>query len=467
MISVALFLSSAFSAQLPSFQDYIKSVNTHYPLIVVAEQELIHAEGELKASLGAFDLTLKNKARNTFEGYYKYQSVESMLEKPTSIWGITAYAGYRLGTGTFPSYDKGETLSQGEMFAGVDIPILRNGPIDRRRANVAKSEIGLLAAKESNRIQKIDLFRLATQRYWEYIANYKRKEIIQKLLKNATDRNEQLIARVKHGDIAKFEQLENERAILNRQAQLVQIERTLNSSLQQLSLFLRNEKGTPVILSSDQSLNETILNQFQNLKDVDSINFNQDLVYEGALKQRPDYLRLKNQLQQNQIEIDLAKNQFLPKLDFQLQYAKDFGTGPSSLIPQQTVGMLALEIPIQWRFFSGRLTQATSQQMRLDAQTQLAKDRVRTEVQEAIINLKAASDRVRLTSDEYQLALKLEKGEYDRFRSGDSQLLLVNLREQQTADAALKQTDALVDHHLAIALYQAATGNLGYWTTDQ
>ncbi|MCM0606526.1 MAG: TolC family protein [Xanthomonadaceae bacterium] len=465
ILFVLLNFQLALSLELPPFSDYIKKVNTHYPLIIAADQELENAEGELKSNLGSFDLTLKNKARSTFEGYYRYQSVESMLEKPTTIWGMTGYAGYRLGTGTFPSYDKGETLSQGELFVGLDIPILRNGPIDRRRANLAKSEIGIQVGKQSLRSQRIDVFRIATQRYWEYLANYRRRQIVDHLLKNALDRNTQLIQRVKHGDIAKFEQLENERAILNRQAQLVQANRNLSASILQMSLFLRNEQGKPIMISADDSPDEALI-AFLNLKPIEDMSLPAPQIIQVAQKRRPDLLRLQNQLEQNQVEIDLAKNQFLPKLDLQLQYTKDFGTGSVTLQPQQTIGMLALEIPIQWRFFSGRLIQANSQQIRLDAQTKLTQDRVKTEVEEALINLKAAHDRAEFTASEYELAVKLEKGEYDRFKNGDSQLLLVNLREQQTADAALKQTDALLDHHIAIANYQSVTGNLSYWSKE-
>jgi outer membrane protein TolC len=56
------------------------------------------------------------------------------------------------------------------------------------------------------------------------------------------------------------------------------------------------------------------------------------------------------------------------------------------------------------------------------------------------------------------LALELERAERARFDAGDSQLLIVNLREQQTAEAELREVDAMLDYHRASADLKAACG---------
>ena len=43
---------------------------------------------------------------------------------------------------------------------------------------------------------------------------------------------------------------------------------------------------------------------------------------------------------------------------------------------------------------------------------------------------------------------------------GEGTLLVVNIREQTTGEAAIREIDALVDHHRAIANYKAAVADV-------
>ena len=53
------------------------------------------------------------------------------------------------------------------------------------------------------------------------------------------------------------------------------------------------------------------------------------------------------------------------------------------------------------------------------------------------------------------LGRNAEQAERQRFDMGDSTMLFVNIREQGTFDAAIREVDALLDHHKALALYRA------------
>ncbi len=58
-----------------------------------------------------------------------------------------------------------------------------------------------------------------------------------------------------------------------------------------------------------------------------------------------------------------------------------------------------------------------------------------------------------------KLAELLEEGEREKFTLGDSNQLIVNLREEATADAAVRQFDALADYRQSLATLQAAIGS--------
>ncbi|MBL8911575.1 MAG: TolC family protein, partial [Archangium sp.] len=104
----------------------------------------------------------------------------------------------------------------------------------------------------------------------------------------------------------------------------------------------------------------------------------------------------------------------------------------------------------------GRIQSARALVARLDHQLRLARDRVKIEVGDAESALSAATQRVVLARQEVEVALELERGERKRFELGDSSLLFVNLREQTTAEARLREIDALLDVHRAVASRRAA-----------
>lgn len=75
--------------------------------------------------------------------------------------------------------------------------------------------------------------------------------------------------------------------------------------------------------------------------------------------------------------------------------------------------------------------------------------------------LEAARQRVLVARREVALATELEAAERQRFEQGDSTLLIVNLREQATAESKVREIDAVLDFQRALANYRAATMRQG------
>jgi hypothetical protein len=69
--------------------------------------------------------------------------------------------------------------------------------------------------------------------------------IFRTLLTIAEARDKGLLERVKHGDVPVFERKDNERAILQRRAQLVTAERGLQQAAIELSLLFARRLGQP------------------------------------------------------------------------------------------------------------------------------------------------------------------------------------------------------------------------------
>ncbi len=453
-IVLLLLCRSALSAEPLQLDQVISSVESLYPVVIGAAKDVEAAQGELTASEGAFDLTWRNRIASSALGYYENSRLDSVLEKPLGPWGASIFTGYRLGRGSFAVYDeKWLTLSQGEARIGFELSLWRNRPIDRRRANLEKSRLALTAAEASAVQARIEAVRTASQRYWDWVAAGKRVAIFRGLLTTAEARDSGLLERVRHGDVPEFERKDNERAIFQRKAQLVIAERGLQQAAIELSLFLRDAAGNP--REPVESELPAALPQ-----PVAKPDFNLSRDVETALKQRPEPARLAASRVQSTVEADWADNQLAPRVDLQVAASRDFGAGSITRSGTELEAAVLVEIPLERRLASGRGESARATRDRIEAMERLMKDRIGADVRDAHSLLRAALARFDIALSETELARTLEQGERSRFEHGDSTILFVNLREQATADALIREVEALADFHKGQAQLKGTLGEL-------
>ena len=135
----------------------LSSVRERYPLLEGAQKDVEAAGADIRSSEGAFDIQWKTRVASSVLGYYQNDRFDSLIEKPTTLWGTNLFAGYRLGIGDFAIYDgKLKTNPGGELRAGFNIPLWRDGPTDRRRANISRAKLGLQVADLQLVQQRID-----------------------------------------------------------------------------------------------------------------------------------------------------------------------------------------------------------------------------------------------------------------------------------------------------------------------
>lgn len=454
LFSISILIFSFLSA--PSFcaplslQEVLDSVRQQYPLLEGARRDVEAAGGDVRSAEGAFDIQWKTRLVSSMLGYYQNDRIDSVLEQPTTLWGTNLFAGYRLGVGDFAIYDgKLKTNPGGELRAGFLIPVWRDGPTDRRRASIGRAKLGVEVADTQLSQQKIDAIKDATNRYWDWVSAAQKVEIFRSLLKIAEERDEGLKARVKHGDLPEFERRDNERAILQRRSQLISAERLLQQATIDLSLYFRDKDGNP-IFADKEHLGASLPKPNADLEPKDGL--------EKALQSRPDLIRFSALKKQNLIELSLAENQSAPRIDLQLQAVRSLREGDPIRNGTQLEAGVQLEVPLQANVAGGREEFSRATVAKLELQERFLRDRIATEVYNTKSALAAAALRAEVTEQETQLAKKLEQGERIRFRQGDSNQLFVNIREQATADAAVREIDAMADYQKSLANLKAALG---------
>ncbi|MBX3228522.1 MAG: TolC family protein [Labilithrix sp.] len=432
--------------------EVLASVSSRFPLLLAEMQSITAADGEQLSAAGSFDPKWRTKASLFPLGYYQYGTVDSYVEQPLYWRGLSVFGGYRIGQGKFPIYYDGyRTNDLGEARAGVLVPLLRGGATDEERAKLWKAEAGVVAAKQGFIATQLDMQRSAAYKYWDWVAAAKKLAIAKQLLDRAVERNTALTMRVQRGDAAAIEITDNARTIVQREQQVVSAERYLTATRLALSLYLRDERGDPVIPSP-----ERVPPDLPEPTPIDAATLERDL--STAMSRRPEMKQYEAKRRQYEVERDLAQNERWPALNVMLAGAKQFGEGYPERQPAALEAGVFLDIPLRTRKADGRARAANARFLEYDLELRYARDKITVEVRDAAAGADAATQRLGLARRELQLARQLEQAERQRFDLGDSNVLFVNIREQGTFEAATRELDALFDHQKALALYRAVLG---------
>lgn len=438
--------------------EVLESAGRSFPLLLAIQQERAIAAGQRLSAEGAFDLGVQFRGSlqdGTFEG----NRLDLGLSQPTTFYGTTLLGGYRLGRGDFPVY-YGDRLTAegGELRGAVQVPLLRDGPIDRRRATLRQAQIAQSLAEPAVQRARIDVLRSAARAYWNWAAAGEQYQVAAALLQLARDRQAGFEEQFRLGQVAEFVVVDNRRLIYEREGALLAAERRWQQAAFELSLYLRDEEGNPVIPPATR-LPGTLLREPPMPPRTEQLA--EDV--QTAFRTRPELVRFQLLKERAAVDLRLAENQTLPGLNFQLAGAQDAGAGKQAtgiFAPDRSVleGSLLFDVPLQRRDAQGRIRSAQATLAQLLAQERYAQDQIRVEVQDAVSALDRTYQRWLRARDEQRVAEQVAQLERERFRLGQSTLLEVNLRELAAAGAQAKVIDAAADYARAMADHRAALG---------
>jgi cobalt-zinc-cadmium efflux system outer membrane protein len=435
-----------------SLADVLASVANHDPRLAAAERTVDAAEGRLMAARGGFDTRVRVRGVVSPLGYYENGVLDVRAEQPTPLYGLTAWAGWRLGAGEFPVYEgKLETAAGGELSAGFTLPLWRDGAIDRRRADLKQAKLERERIAHGRDARALALEAEAAAAYWSWVAGGLRLEIERELLEMAFARDIGLRRQIELGAIEEIVGTDNRRVILAREARVVTAERNFQKAALQLSLFLRDDDGEPLLAGAERLPSD--------LPDLPApVLGNIEAELAEALARRPDRAAQLHGREQARVEFQFARNQRGPRIDLSGWVAQDLGVAPDYLRPVELSAAIEVEIPIPLRQARGRMRAAEAELGRMDEELRLLEDRITTEVLDAHSAVAAAYQRAKLAQEQVQLVATLAEAEYLRFTLGDGDLLLVNLRELAVADATSEQVDAIAEFFIAKAKLDVALG---------
>lgn len=454
LIALILILLAAASTRAAEdvllLEEVLVSVKSRYPpwLAALIQQDIMN--GRARQALGAFDTTLSAAGIFQPSGYYNGQSAFTAVEQPLSFWGGSVYGGYRLSGGFLADYDKNRSERDGQAMVGFRLPLLRDGTLDKRRADLFKARIDQELADPFILRQHLDFIRAASLSYYNWVAAGQRLRLSAELLKVARDRQQAINEMVVRGAQAPIVATDNERLVVSRELALVSARRLLEAHGIELSLFLRDAADQP-IRPADARLPAA----FPAPNGPPDGQLASDTA--KALMLRPEIRRIELDMDKNRIDQRLARNNLMPNLDVSVEAAQITGERTRTDLERTEVqARVDFSLPLQRREAKGRLAQAEALFTQLQLDLQFARDQITTSVQDAYSALRAARDQIAQTERNVELAIELEKAETIRFQQGAADLLALQIREQATFDARLLQVQALADFYRALANYRAA-----------
>jgi len=423
-------------------EDVARSAQRHYPSViaVLAGQDLASAK-RLSAD-GAFDTVFRTEASARLTGFYSGDVLRTEVERPLGALGSKVYGGYRVSDGDFPIYEDYDFTNRlGEAKVGILFSLLRNRTIDKIRLGVRQADLDIQEAEINVFLTRLGIQQQALVAYWKWVAAGRELLAYQDLLKLAEDRDRALRSEVASGARAEIFLTENAQNLTRRREFVRQAERELAFAANSLALYLRDSEGNTVTpTSKDLPASVPI--------PTGSTAFDQATI----LDQQPGLELLEIAEAKIENRRALAQNDLKPEFNIKLEASDDFGAigaGGVSRDPTEVKALATFSVPLGRRDARGRVRAAEAELDALKQRQRLTRDQIMRELNDIVAELNAASDILRLTRQEVDLADTMRKAEAQRFRGGASDFFLVNIREEAFADARVKLAKA--EYSLAAA----------------
>ncbi len=421
-----------------------ESVLNHLPLIEEAIFKFEAAKNEELSAEGAFDHKLIVKSRNRIEDKYDNQYLETTIERSTPWKGLGMVMGHRQGLGHFPAYDgKYWTSGAGEIFAGLSMPLLRNFSIDENRADLGTRKIDTLIAKEQLHLKKNIYLHKALSLFYKFLLESKKIKIRKEILELAENRQLMLEKKFNAGDVEKIKLFDNQRSIDKRKDELLKTELELIKIKAELSLYVRDAQGNPLVDINLQDFE--IPTKFSSLE-------------KKNLDQTPQLKILNYEFEKLQIYEKLNDQAKLPGLNLELLGSRELSRN-LPYDPQSLQVGIKFDLPFENRKAKGKSLATQYKLKALERQRLYTYQELNRYYDMSLVAIDIGMRRWETTTREYENTVIMAEAEKKRWIQGATDLFIVNLREQDSAESDVKRWTTLYEYHqstLDAKLYSAS-----------
>jgi outer membrane protein TolC len=288
----------------------------------------------------------------------------------------------------------------------------------------------------------------AATNYWDWVAAKRKLVVARDLFELAQFRAKAVTDRVNAGDLPAIDQAEAEAEVFNRQEAFTKADRDLQKAAFKLSLYLWLPDGQRAFSPEPEQVPEqwNAPAPYSDTQAIEGEKF--------ALERRPELRALALNRQITQVDLNLARNQRRPGVELTFSPGRDTGVGS---IGTTFKGGINFSLPLRQRTADGRIGAASFKINKIEFDTINQRQQISTQVFDAISAINTSYERYRAALQAVELNQRVEEGEREKFRLGDSTLFVVNQRERATAQARIKLIEIQAEYEQAVATFRTAS----------
>ena len=448
-VVAACMATSVAAQQIVTLESYLQLVERQHPSLRSATFEPELAEAEIRSALGRFDpLVSMSYEYKDKSGADKLNLFEGSLELPLDMmFGPKLKASYTRGLGTNVNPEQLTTLP-GEGSVGISLPVLQGIFTDARRNTLRKAMLRPDLARAQYQLERNTLLRSAALRYWDWSEALSALDVADSLLKLAQTRATFIKRRVLAGESAGIDTVEIQQEVQRRIGERLRALRIVEQFAIDVSVFVWNPDGSQP--------NMALLRPFPlPLDEGAAVRLEDQVAQARAL--RPELQRIGVLQETSRLDSALASEFLRPYVELEAGLMSYDVSAISKL--DYKVGVRVHQ-PLLFRQASAQVQTAGIGVQRADLSRSLLERMVDADVANAIVSVDRTRERLQAAEQEQDLARRMVDAEQQRFLSGDSSLLAVNLRERFYAEALLRVISARADLARAFITLRWATGTI-------
>jgi outer membrane protein TolC len=290
---------------------------------------------------------------------------------------------------------------------------------------VARSELSL-------KLERIAVVASSLFSFWDVYQFKKASEAYEDLLNVVKTRQSWIERKVSAGSLARLVAEENEKSILLAEENLIRFNNRLQVAKNRLKVFLYDVDHWNKSLSLPKDFKPQE-------PSITSLSMERQW-----LKNHPVLQDLEEALAQENIRLNLAKNDLLPNLDLEFEQTDPQGEGSLSLTePERRIGA-TLKIPIFLSEARGEKRVAQRQIEVLKNRLELARRDLLRDFENAVDSLNQTTRQVGLLRRQVEIDQRLRKAEETLFRQGSSNMINLIIRDRNLLESQIKLIEAEV-----------------------
>ncbi|GKS66160.1 hypothetical protein YTPLAS72_34640 [Nitrospira sp.] len=454
-----------------TIDEVLARIELTHPLLRATGVERMQARAKILKALGAWEPKFHNFTE--VDRYQDYNFLSVLHEHTAAFndsklevghpWGFEVHGGIRQGFGDRLFHnlagfttDLNLFYEQQQMIFGGKFKLLRGFMINDEYAEYQKAQLAGPMAEITVAQKRQDLYLAGAVQYWDWQVAVKQAEIVQRALAVAEDRLVQVEGLAKGGKVAPLDVVEVNQEVQNRREAAIAAQRKVEYEQYNLSLFLW-EHGEPVTPRPEWAPEFQGETPLPTKEDIAAYKVE-------AKEDRPEVRNYYIEAKMNNIDLKLAKNYLLPKLNLdggRMDTPGDWAVGVGYRVGVQ------FAMPLFQREGRGKVLYAEAEQQQLVLSQLYAEQQVSVDVDNWLSAIVRARDRVNAATEALRLAKTLEEGERTRFNLGASTVLFVNIRERNVVQSAYELYRAQADYAVARGGMLWARGVLSKpWPTE-